>query len=138
MIDFESHRILNIAQGRGPISELRLLKESGVQLLPEVWYLADSGYQGLQLLHQRATLPVKKPKNSQLSTEQRQANGRLARLIRRIRPWIRIEHVIRSLKVFRILSDPKSPNLRYRNRRKRLALRFSLIAGIFNFELALS
>ena len=71
MIDFESHRILNIAQGRGPISELRLLKESGVQLLPEVWYLADSGYQGLQLLHRRATLPVKKPKNSQLSTEQR-------------------------------------------------------------------
>lgn len=132
MIDFESHRILNIAQGRGPISELRLLKESGVQLLPEVWYLADSGYQGLQLLHQRATLPVKKPKNSQLSTEQRQANGRLARLIRRIRPWIRIEHVIRSLKVFRILSG------RYRNRRKRLALRFRLIAGIFNFELALS
>lgn len=126
MIDFESHRILNIAQGRGPISELRLLKESGVQLLPEVWYLADSGYQGLQLLHQRATLPVKKPKNSQLSTEQRQANGRLARL------RIRIEHVIRSLKVFRILSG------RYRNRRKRLALRFRLIAGIFNFELALS
>ncbi|MDE0527547.1 MAG: IS5/IS1182 family transposase, partial [Truepera sp.] len=36
------------------------------------------------------------------------------------------------LKVFRILSG------RYRNRRKRLALRFSLIAGIFNFELALS
>ena len=126
MIDFESHRILNIAQGRGPISELRLFKESGVQLLPEVWYLADSGYQGLQLLHRRATLPVKKPKNSQLSTEQRQANGRLARL------RIRIEHVIRSLKVFRILSG------RYRNRRKRLALRFRLIAGIFNFELALS
>lgn len=126
MIDFESHRILNIAQGRGPISELRLFKESGVQLLPEVWYLADSGYQGLQLLHQRATLPVKKPKNSQLSTVQRQANGRLARL------RIRIEHVIRSLKVFRILSG------RYRNRRKRLALRFRLIAGIFNFELALS
>ena len=46
--------------------------------------------------------------------------------------------MIRSLKVFRILSDPKSPTLRYRNRRKRLALRFRLIAGIFNFELALS
>ena len=92
MIDFESHRILNIAQGRGPISEIRLFKESGVQLLPEVWYLADSGYQGLQLLHQRATLPVKKPKNSQLSTEQRQANGRLARL------RIRTRHLIRSLK----------------------------------------
>ncbi len=100
MIDFESHRILNIAQGRGPISELGLLKESGVQLLPEVWYLADSGYQGLQLLHQGATLPVKKPKNSPLSTEQRQANGRLARL------RIRTRHLIRSLKV---LSDTVGP-----------------------------
>jgi hypothetical protein len=72
------------------------------------------------------------PKNSQLSTEQRQANGRLARL------RIRTRHVTRSLKVFRILSDPKSPTLRYRNRRKRLALRFRLIAGIFDLELALA
>ena len=93
--------------------------------MPEVWYLADSGYQGLQELHEQTTLPVKKPKKGQLSAEQKQANGGLAKL------RIRVEHVIRCLKVFRILSE------RYRNRRKRLGLRFSLIAGIFNFELDL-
>ena len=38
--------------------------------------------------------------------------------------------LFRSLKVFRILSE------RYRNRRKRFGLRFNLIAGLYNFELA--
>lgn len=40
-----------------------------------------------------------------------------------------VEHAIRMVKRFRILSE------RYRNRRKRFAIRFSLIAGICNFEL---
>ena len=39
------------------------------------------------------------------------------------------EHIIRSLKIFRILSE------RYRNRRRRFGLRFNLIAAIYNFEL---
>jgi hypothetical protein len=37
-----------------------------------------------------------------------------------------VEHVIRRLKVFRILAGP------YRNRRKRLGLRVNLIAAIYN------
>ena len=125
VIDFESLRVLNLVQGRGPVSDVTLFKDSGVQLLPGVWYLADSGYQGLQVLHEQTVLPVKKSKRGRLSAEQRHANGRLAKL------RIRVEHVIRWLKVFRILSE------RYRNRRKRLGLRFKFIAGLFNFELAL-
>jgi hypothetical protein len=42
------------------------------------------------------------------------------------------EHVNRKLKIFKILAD------RYRNRRKRFALRFNLIAGLYNYELRLS
>ncbi len=42
------------------------------------------------------------------------------------------EHINRKLKIFKILSD------RYRNRRKRFALRFNLIAGLYNYELRLS
>ncbi|TRU67645.1 MAG: IS5/IS1182 family transposase, partial [Microcystis viridis Mv_BB_P_19951000_S68] len=42
-----------------------------------------------------------------------------------------IEPIHRSLKRFRILSS------RYRNRRRRFGLRFNLIAGIYNYELAL-
>ena len=42
-----------------------------------------------------------------------------------------IEHTNQKLKVFKILSE------RYRNRRKRFALRFNLIAGFYNYELKL-
>jgi hypothetical protein len=46
-----------------------------------------------------------------------------------VRKRIVIEHISRSLKVFRILSQ------RHHNRRKRFALRFNLIAAIYNLEL---
>jgi hypothetical protein len=41
-----------------------------------------------------------------------------------------IEHVFATLKTFKILAE------RYRNRGKRLGLRFNLIAGIYNLELS--
>jgi len=44
------------------------------------------------------------------------------------RQRILVEHTICFVKRFRILSE------RYRNRRKRFALRFSLIAGFCNFD----
>ncbi len=40
-----------------------------------------------------------------------------------------VEHIIREIKIFKILSYP------YRNRRKRFGLRVNLIAAIYNFEL---
>jgi len=43
---------------------------------------------------------------------------------------IGIEHVFGRLKTFKILAD------RYRNRGKRLGLRFNLIAGIYHMELS--
>jgi hypothetical protein len=43
---------------------------------------------------------------------------------------IGIEHVFGSLKTFKILAEC------YRNRGKRLGLRFNLIAGIYNLELS--
>ena len=42
-----------------------------------------------------------------------------------------VEHVIRSLKIFRILAE------RYRNRRRRFSLRLNLITGLYNYELGL-
>jgi len=39
------------------------------------------------------------------------------------------ENVIGSLKRFHIIAD------KYRNRRKRFALRFNLIAGVYNYEI---
>ena len=86
--------------------------------------LADSGYQGLDKLHAKSRTPRRKPRKGQLTDEQKQGNQELAR--RRVV----VEHVIRSLKIFRILAE------RYRNRRQRFSLRFKLIAGLYNYGLS--
>jgi hypothetical protein len=86
--------------------------------------LADSGYQGLGKLHAKSRTPRRKPRKGQLTDEQKQSNRELAR--RRVV----VEHVIRSLKIFRILAE------RYRNRRQRFSLRFKLIAGLHNYGLS--
>jgi hypothetical protein len=124
-MDYESFTILGLAQARGPCSDLRLFQESGLHLPAELWYLADGSYRGLEKHHPQTVLPVRKPRRGYLSERDRHSNRRLAKL------RIRVEHVICWLKRFRILKE------RYRNRRKRFGLRFSLIAGLHNFELAL-
>ena len=85
--------------------------------------LADAGYQGLADLHTNSQTPQKKSKHHPLTIEQKVANRELAR------QRIYVEHVIRRVKIFRILSE------RYRNRRKRFGLRFNLIASLYNLEL---
>lgn len=109
--------------GKGRVHDFRMLKESKIRINKEIEILGDKGYQGIQKLHKKSKTPQKKKRNEKLSKEQKQANRQLSQ--RRIV----IEHIHRSLKIFRILSS------RYRNRRKRFGLRFNLIAGIYNYEL---
>lgn len=101
----------------------RLFKISQVRFAATIHLLGDKGYQGIAKLHANSQTPVKKPKGAKLSQAQKQANRTLAtqRII--------VEHINRSLKIFRILAE------RYRNRRRRFGLRFNLIAGIYNYEL---
>ena len=84
---------------------------------------ADSGYQGLGKLHENSDLPHKRSKKRPLTFEQKIYNRSISS------DRVLVEHVIRKLKVFRILAE------RYRNRRKRFGLRVNLIAGIINYEL---
>lgn len=86
---------------------------------------ADLGYWGMQSETQKVILPKKNSKLHRLSKAERQHNRELAR------KRVKVENVIRRLKVFRILSE------RYRHRRKRFGLRFNLIAGLLNHELKL-
>jgi hypothetical protein len=87
--------------------------------------LADKGYQGLTKMHPKSCTPKKKPRGASLSLENKRCNRQLAKL------RIVGEHINRSLKIFKILSE------RYRNRRKRFGLRLNLIAGLYNYELQL-
>ena len=89
-------------------------------LPPQTQCLADSGYLGLKKCHQNSRLPNKKSKRHPLTDEQRKDNRQLSR------ERFVIEHIIRSVKIFRILAE------RYRNRRKRFGLRFNLIAALYN------
>ena len=86
--------------------------------------LTDTGYQGLQKIHSNSQLPKKKNKKRPLTKEDKQSNRKLSSL------RVLNENVIGILKRFKIIED------KYRNRRKRFGLRFNLIAGIYNYELA--
>ena len=105
--------------------DFALYQRSKVEPHESLEVLADSGYQGLAKLHEKSRTPQKRPRKSELTEEQKQSNRELAR--RRVI----VEHIIRGLKIFRILAE------RYRNRRKRFSLRFNLIAGLYNYGLSL-
>jgi len=102
-----------------------LFKNNDPHLQPDVWVVADSGYQGLASRHPQTCLSLKKPRGGKPSSEDKAHNQALGCF------RIAIEHVIRSLKIWRIVKET------YRNRRKRFSLRFKLIAGLINAHLKL-
>ena len=122
MIDGHNQTILCVATSAGKVHDFALFKQSRVAIAPTVKLLADTGYQGVNKWHPNSQTPHKKSRHYPLTTEQKQQNQALAS--RRIR----VEHVLRTLKRFRILSST------YRNRRKRFGLRLNLIAAIANLH----
>jgi hypothetical protein len=87
--------------------------------------LTDTGYQGIKKIHTNSSLPKKRTKKRPLTKEKKIENKKLSS------QRVLNENVIGMLKRFKVIAD------KYRNRRKRFGLRFNLIAGIYNFELAL-
>lgn len=122
LVNPNNGEIICLAFTNGRKHDFQLFKDSRVHVRAEVLLEADTGYQGLAQLHANSLLPKKRSKNHPLTKQQRIENRKISS--RRIF----VEHAIRFVKRFRILSE------RYRNRRKRFALRFSLIAGICNFD----
>ena len=123
-MDKKSQQIICTAFANGKRHDFRLFKESKTQIHPAIDVVTDTGYQGLQKIHAKTQMPKKRSKKNPLTKEDKRNNQQLSR------ERVLNENVIDSLKRFKILSD------RYRNRRKRFALRFNLIAGIYNLELA--
>lgn len=126
MIDLLSGQFIAVACGKGRTHDLRLFKHSKVGFCQLLLCLADKGYQGLAKVHANSITPQKKPPRKPLPKAEKQANRAKARL------RVKVEHGIRRLKRFRILSE------RYRNCRRRFGLRVHLLAGIVNFELSLA
>lgn len=125
VVNGTNRQVLCTAHGRGPTHDFARYQRSRIEPPESLEVLADSGYQGLSKLHAKSRTPHKKPRKAELPDAQKPRNRELAS--RRVV----VEHVIRSLKIFRIVAE------RYRNRRKRFSLRFNLIAGLYNYELDL-
>ena len=124
LIHYRTQQILSLCMSKGAVHDFELFKRN-LHLIPKnSFILADKGYQGIYTLYPNSLLPTKAKKrcvlDALLKTHTREIN--------KIR--IGIEHVFGTLKTFKILAE------RYRNRGKRLGLRFNLIAGIYNLELS--
>ena len=119
--DPKTGRIVATAFSVGRMHDFKLFQESRVALHPKTECLADSGYLGLKKRHANSRLPNKRSKLHPLTDEQKKDNRQLSR------ERFVIEHIIRSVKIFRVLAE------RYRNRQKRFGLRFNLIAALYNF-----
>ncbi len=94
----------------------------GGRVLDRIKEQMDSGYQGISTIHKNSETPKKKPKGGELTQEERAENRRISR------ERIVIENINAKIKVFKVMAN------KYRNRRKRHALRANLICGIINFE----
>jgi IS5 family transposase len=125
VVDKTTGAIVCTAHAKGRSHDFRVFKQSRLPLIPKIQLLADKGYQGILNLHLNSQTPKKKSKKATLTKADRCYNRTLAQ------QRVVAEHVNRRLKIWRILSE------RYRNRRKRFGLRFNLIAGLYNYELAL-
>lgn len=123
--DPRTGRILATAFSAGRTHDFKLFVRSRLAMHPQTECLADSGYLGLRKSHENSRLPHKKSKLHPLTKEQKADNRQLSR------ERFVVEHIIRSVKIFRILAE------RYRNRRKRFGLRFNLIAAIYKLIAAI-
>ena len=123
-MEYETGQIVCLAVDKGKTHDFTLLKRSRLPFVSSQLCLADRGYQGFAKRHPGACTPTKKPRKQPLPKAEKQHNQALARL------RVRVEHVMRRFKRFRIFSG------RYRNRRRRFGLRLNLIAGLLNYELA--
>lgn len=117
-------KIYNVSKSyKGRIHDFRIRK-SEKPLPINSLKSADSGYQGWQKLQSNVSLPFKRRKNRELTAEQKQHNQKLASF------RVRVEHKIRQIKTFKIMSEC------YRNFQKKHNFRFNIIAGIVNLKYA--
>src|SRR3569832_1151062 len=114
VVDKKSRKVICTNFSNGKKHDFKLFKESRVRWTKGIKALTDSGYTGIQKIQSTTRLPKKKPKSRSLTKEEKQQN----------------ENVLGCLKRFKIKREQK------RKRRKRKRLRFNLIAGIFNADLA--
>ena len=117
--------IFQVVGCNGKVHDYQLFKQHLDRFSTEICFIADSGYQGLTDLFPNSFTPFKRSAKQALSDFQQTCNQHYAKI------RIKVEHKIRSIKIFRIFSTT------YRGNIRRLQQQFTLIAGIRNAEIRL-
>ena len=126
IIDRKSEQIICTELFNGKAHDGTIFKKT-IRLNPGIQAFFDSGYRGVQKVHAKSLIPIRHKEDiAKLSDEKKATRKAENKAISSIR--MKIEHVIGLIKNFKIVAE------RYRNRLKRLLLRFNLISGIVNFE----
>lgn len=88
--------IVDVVAGEpGPKSDITIFREERSQFDPQQRFKGDKAYVGEALI----TTPIKKPRNRELTTEQKEQNKAFSAT------RIFVEHRIRSLKIFRVVQE---------------------------------
>ena len=105
----------------GSIHDFKLRKQSD-HIPRSSRVLADSGYQGLQHIHKKAKIPIKKPEKKEL--------GRMPKLYNKIlsKKRVYVEHKLCEVKRFNILGQ------KYRNNKKKYGIKMNIISGFINMK----
>jgi hypothetical protein len=113
--------VLDVHNDFGTAHDFKMFKESLESTLPKgIFAMLDSGYQGINEYLPNAFIPYKATKNEPLTDAQKACNTQLSSF------RVKIEHIIRALKIFRICKET------YRGKGKRGLIRVRLIAAICN------
>jgi hypothetical protein len=123
VIDGLNGKIICVNEAKGSVHDFEIFKQSGIHIHDDILLVGDKGFKGICAIHARSLLPFKKPRQGELTAEQKAFNSNLSKF------RMLIEHVNRRIKRFKILQ------IRYRNKQRKHLLRVSLICGLFNFEL---
>jgi hypothetical protein len=102
----------------GKKHDKKLYDESRIYPVEKSKFSGDLGYLGAPGI----TIPKKKPKNKELTEEEKNYNKQFSK------ERIKIEHVFGKMKIFQILTQ------RFRNPRQTHALIFKNIAGLYNLS----
>ena len=112
--------IIDVTVGKpGPKSDINLFRERQTEFSSRQKFKADKGYLGSKQIE----TPHKKPKNQELTPEQKQENKQLStqRII--------VEHVIRLVKIFRIAQE------RFRLRQKHYEQVILTVCGLVRLRI---
>ena len=122
----KTEQIINTGMFNGKAHDGTIFKKT-TRLNRNTQALFDSGYRGMQKFRAKSLIPIRHKEDIvKLSDEHKSARKAENKAMSNV--LMKIEHVIGRIKNFKIVAE------RYRNRLKRLLLRFNLICGFVNFE----